>query len=427
MNRKFTRRIFSLLVAGACTSSALGADLSQATVREKVNVVTVANAPGAAARPATQGTVVSGQNVVRTGSDSRAELQFTDLTLTRLGSNSVFSFDAASRTMNFTQGAVLFSKPTNSGPVELRAGPITAAITGSTGFISNMPFAAVKGVANKRPQPGRSTITVGMLEGRLKGGTQWTDRQGRAHTMPFKLGPGEMLVAQPGAQPVVVQFDLPRFLRTSPLVKNFSHPLPNQAELARAVAEYETDASRGFVQASNVMVSTQPVRLAFTGYSPATQNAYDVATMQLASQSSTTTANNAGFLPVGGSGVIRGQLVWETSADLDLHLVLPDNQQVYFGNPNVPFNNGRATATLDHDNTGGTIDARPDFRVENIVVNGSPSPGNYNFFVNSFSTPNASDPFTLRVFYNGNTQTLNGNVPAGQNSQSVTVVIPPGG
>src|SRR5204863_9137295 len=98
---------------------------------------------------------------------------------------------------------------------------------------------------------------------------------------------------------------------------------------------------------------------------------------------------------VGGMGVIRGQLVWDTSADLDLHLTLPDQQQVYFANRSISFNNGRAVATLDHDNLGETIDAPPKHRVENIAVTGTPAPGNYTFFVNSFSTSNPSDDFTL--------------------------------
>ncbi len=58
--------------------------------------------------------------MVRTGTESRAELEFADLTLARLGSNSIFSFDAEARAMNFTQGAVLFSKPTNSGTIQLQ-------------------------------------------------------------------------------------------------------------------------------------------------------------------------------------------------------------------------------------------------------------------------------------------------------------------
>src|SRR4029077_10890699 len=114
--------ITSILCAA---SLAWGADLSQAVVRQKVNVVTLAPNLTGEARPAAQGAVVHDENVVRTGTESRAELEFTDLTLTRSGSNSIFSFDAKARAMTFTQGAVLFSKPTNSGAIQLRSGAVS--------------------------------------------------------------------------------------------------------------------------------------------------------------------------------------------------------------------------------------------------------------------------------------------------------------
>ncbi len=44
----------------------------------------------------------------------------------------------------------------------------------------------------------------------------------------------------------MAQFDIPRFLKTSPLVKGFKAPLPNAEALARAVAEYEADERAGF-------------------------------------------------------------------------------------------------------------------------------------------------------------------------------------
>src|SRR5438552_6791470 len=143
--RSRQRELSLAAIAGIlCAASvALGADLSQAVVRQKVNVVTLAPSLTAEARPAAQGTVIHDENVVRTGTESRAELEFTDLTLARLGSNSIFSFDAKARAMNFTQGAVLFSKPTNSGAVQLRSGAISGAITGSTGFISTVPMAGI--------------------------------------------------------------------------------------------------------------------------------------------------------------------------------------------------------------------------------------------------------------------------------------------
>ena len=417
--------IAALLIT-AMSGVAAAADLSQAVVRQKVNVVTLAPNLTAEPRPAAQGAVVRNENVVRTGVESRAELEFTDLTLARLGSNSIFSFDAQARAMTFTRGAVLFSKPTNSGAIELRSGAITAAITGSTGFISNVPLGGIRtGARSPVSQKGNTTL-VGMLEGKLVGGAHWRDGRGREQTTNFRLGPGEMLVAQPGRPPVIAQFDIPRFLRTCPLVTGFSHPLPNQLELDRAIAEYRADERRGFIEQRNVLVSSQPVQVAWTGYNSPNRGSFDASVAQLSHEGQSTSSGNGGFVNVGSTGIIRGQLVWDTSADLDLHLTLPDQQQVFYANRSVTFNSGRATATLDHDNLGGTIDAPPNHRVENIAINGIPVSGTYSFFVNSFSTSNPSDPFSLRVSYNGHTQLLTGTLGPEQNSTPVIVRVPGG-
>lgn len=242
-----------------------GADLSQAVVRQKVNVVTVAPNLTAPAEPAGPGSLVHDQNVVRTGTASKAELEFSDQTRTRLTSNAIFTFDAAARTMNFKQGAGLIGKPTNSGPIDFTSGAVSGAITGSTVFVSTVP---IEGGRKGSKGKGNTTI-VGMLEGKMHGGTRWTDSSGHEHTTPFHLGPGEMLVARPDGAPRMAQFDIPRFLKTSPLVKGFKAPLPNADALARAVAEYESDERRGFIQKTNVMVSTAPRRtLALVGQLP---------------------------------------------------------------------------------------------------------------------------------------------------------------
>ena len=64
--------------------------------------------------------------------------------------------------------------------------------------------------------------------------------------------------------------------------------------------------------------------------------------------------------------------------------------------------------------------------MENIVINGIPLAGLYSFIVNNFNTPNGSDAFTLRVFYNGHVQVFNGNLAGGQNSPPVIVQVPRG-
>jgi hypothetical protein len=206
--------------------------------------------------------------------------------------------------------------------------------------------------------------------------------------------------------PRVAQFDLPRFVKSSPLVKGFKQPLPNAAALDQAVADYQADERGGFVNQTNIMLVTN---------SP-----FDVTAAMV------TKAQDAGFLNVGGTGIIRGQLVWTTDADLDLYLTLPNGQQVSFKNVSVTFNNGRAIAMLDHDNLGNTIDVQPNIRVENLVVNGVPLAGLYSFLVNNFNTQNGTDAFTLRVNYNGQTQVITGNVSNGQTSPPVTVKVPGG-
>src|SRR5947207_3446070 len=143
--RSRPRAVYLVAIAGILWAGgvAWGADLSQAVVRQKVNVVTLAPNLTAEARPAAQGAVIHDENVVRTGTESRAELEFVDLTLARLGANSIFSFDAKARAMNFTRGAVLFSKPTDSGAIQLRSGAVFGAITGLTGLISTVPIEGV--------------------------------------------------------------------------------------------------------------------------------------------------------------------------------------------------------------------------------------------------------------------------------------------
>ena len=73
---------------------------------------------------------------------------------------------------------------------------------------------------------------------------------------------------------------------------------------------------------------------------------------------------------------------------------------------------------------GNTIDVPPGMRVENIVINGIPLEGLYRFIVESFNSPNASDAYTLRVFYNGHLQVINGNVGVHQSSKAVFVQVP---
>ena len=90
-------------------------------------------------RPAAINDDVREGTAVRTGQDSRTELTFTDKTLTRLGSNSVFSFNTTTRTFDLGQGAVLMQVPPNGSTVKVKTAAVTAAITGGTALFGNGP------------------------------------------------------------------------------------------------------------------------------------------------------------------------------------------------------------------------------------------------------------------------------------------------
>ena len=111
----------------------LGADSTkkEARVTRIVNDVQVmpANAP---AEAATLDELVQEKTGVRTGDESRSELTFDDLTITRLGANTIFSFDRAGRTAELEAGTMLLRVPKNSGGATIKASAVTVGITGTT-------------------------------------------------------------------------------------------------------------------------------------------------------------------------------------------------------------------------------------------------------------------------------------------------------
>ncbi len=118
------------------------AELKTARVTQIINDVKLL--PGqAAARAAVVNESVNIGTAVRTGVDSRTELTFADLTITRLGANTVFSFNGEARQIDLGSGAVLVQVPRNGAEAKIRTAAVTAAITGGTAlFESNKSLPA---------------------------------------------------------------------------------------------------------------------------------------------------------------------------------------------------------------------------------------------------------------------------------------------
>jgi hypothetical protein len=105
-----------------------------ATVTRVENKATVAEIKGGqaiGAHPAVVSEVIKANNFLQTASTARAELEFNDKSLVRVGPNSIFSFDASSRTLSLEKGDMLFYLPPGKAGVKLKTAALTAAITGT--------------------------------------------------------------------------------------------------------------------------------------------------------------------------------------------------------------------------------------------------------------------------------------------------------
>lgn len=165
-------------------------------------------AHNSASRSAALNDTVVGGNAVRTGGDSRAELTFTDQTLTRIGANSVFSFGAGATEFDLASGAMLLSVPKSAGTVRVNTAAVSAAISGFTFLCEShknswSKFILLDGNAclRKKTAPNEPCIT---------------------------LHGGDMVLYRNGRFSDVKHIDVSKLMRTSNLLTEFPH-LPRWA------------------------------------------------------------------------------------------------------------------------------------------------------------------------------------------------------
>jgi hypothetical protein len=127
---------------------AQGIPYTSATVTRVENHVSLGSHGGANERPAVVHDVVQAQTYLFTQDESRAELQFPDRSIVRVGQNTVFSFDANSRTLSLEKGALLFYVPPGSGGGNIKTPSLTAAITGTVAKVSRDMIAVLSGSIN---------------------------------------------------------------------------------------------------------------------------------------------------------------------------------------------------------------------------------------------------------------------------------------
>ncbi len=135
---------------------------------------------------------------VRTGGQSRAELTFNDLTITRLGENTVFSLNQEARQLNVDHGSILLEVPPGAASAKIISSIASAAISGGTAMFGSGPpvkFMVLEGVGTFYPA-GHPEEAV-------------------------TLHGGEMATLSGGGQLAATKFDVKKVMQTSHLVIDF--------------------------------------------------------------------------------------------------------------------------------------------------------------------------------------------------------------
>ena len=210
----------SRILAGSIASLAVLAPLSTVTAASSEARITqitrdVKLLPSeSAARPAAINDRIAEDTAVRTGGDSRSELTFTDLTITRLGANTIFSFKKAGRNAQLDSGSILLRVPKDSGGGTIHTSFVTVAVTGST-------------VIFESTRAGRSKLIV------LEGGARVSLVKHPAQSRNVRAG--QMLDVPPGATtlPLPTDVDLNHIMREHPLITDFP-PLPSRGVILAA-------------------------------------------------------------------------------------------------------------------------------------------------------------------------------------------------
>ena len=116
-------------LAGGLPNEVSADELKEAKVTQIIQEVRVLPS-NASPRPAAVNDNVRQGTAVQTGVQSRSELSFKDQTITRLGEKTTFSVGEGPRTIDLGTGQFLLYAPKKAGGAKVKAGPVTAAITG---------------------------------------------------------------------------------------------------------------------------------------------------------------------------------------------------------------------------------------------------------------------------------------------------------
>ena len=213
-----------------------GADLTESKFSQVVKDVKVVARQTETVAPAKVDDVFKSPDLIRTGADSLAELIAPDKTITRVGANTVFSFEKAGRAINLEQGSVLFHSPKGKGGGTIKTKGASAAVLGTTIVVTATAGGGFKAIVLE----GRGQITLPNGNFRI-------------------LTAGQVTFVLPGSQRFGPQLNinLSKLVESSRLVKGFESELPSLPVIQAAIERQLTLLTSGKAEDTHLLVGNQ--------------------------------------------------------------------------------------------------------------------------------------------------------------------------
>lgn len=213
-----------------------GAALTESTFSQVVKDVKVVSRATETTASAKVNDVFKSPDLIRTGADSLAELVAADKTITRVGANTVFSFEKAGRAINLEQGSVLFHSPKGKGGGTIKTKGASAAVLGTTIVVT-------------------ATVGGGFKAIVLEGKGQITLPNGNFRI----LQAGQVTFVLPGAQQFGPQLNinLQKLVESSRLVQGFEQELPSKPVIQGAIERQQILIRAGLAEDTGILVANQ--------------------------------------------------------------------------------------------------------------------------------------------------------------------------
>jgi hypothetical protein len=153
------------------------------------------------------------------------ELTAADNTITRIGANTVFTFESSGRTIDLEKGSILFHSPPGKGGGVIKHGGASAAVLGTTiigGILADGSFKIMV-------LEGRCLVTL-------------------HDNSTLMLDAGQFVVIPPDGNSFgkgILNFNIQQLVSRLLLLQGFSHPLSSLPEINDAIQQQNTNIANG--------------------------------------------------------------------------------------------------------------------------------------------------------------------------------------